>query len=688
MAKSNDNDQNNGALDYKNPDVYKKYLDMLHSEEYQKLQNIYSRKTTMDILGVARQENPHSSFISWLLNPDETHGLNDYPMKKFFETICFAYLKYGDKYLNADFCKNEISKEKYSLTDKDDDWKKAKDELIKKYIFTNKHNNPIKNLMSGNFKITESRIYREKKTHSNVSRRADIWIDLKIDFGDHKDKRLLLLIENKVTSSENDNQTINYINDITRSFIQDKDSPKAVDFFIPIYLYVATNEEMKDAVNPETPEKFPCESRLYLVLNYQYLMDGVFVPCLAKTSDEDIAGKIDEYINCLGKSIDTTQGDSANDKSKKNIVMAVSPREKKTALKLWHDHKDILTDIGKNMAGNDHFAISGDEDRQFYRTILRPVIDELSTSGDTEKEQLADEIRSQLNDKKLYYLKSADGNAIQFKSQGGKNRNISALAYYLLRQYLEDNKSKENPETLKEIRDKLSSKIGNKWLSGFFVTDEEVKEMFIQWKPFCNKDNGPVCGRYNGMSNPLDECPLAERSSNILGKNYLSPKNEEKRLSDDKIKEYLMKKTCPFFPDNENYALRKKCFGSINKAYNDLLPNESKVEEAVNNCKVKKRGEGCSCIYDFIHCFFIGGFESNYSDIFDKEGDFLKKIGYNDELPAAEYADGKKVYIAKWWFAEDVEKMIEALWGKLESCKYIAVNSEKVKGCLDFEIKS
>ena len=65
---------------------YERYLEFIRDKEYLELYNYYSRETFMDILGVARQENPHSSFLRWILDIYGGHGYGSLPMRKFMET--------------------------------------------------------------------------------------------------------------------------------------------------------------------------------------------------------------------------------------------------------------------------------------------------------------------------------------------------------------------------------------------------------------------------------------------------------------------------------------------------------------------------------------------------------------------------------------------------------------------------
>lgn len=53
----------------------------------QLLKAYYNEKSYSEILGVIRRELSHSNFICWILNPDESHGLSDFGLKRFFEIL-------------------------------------------------------------------------------------------------------------------------------------------------------------------------------------------------------------------------------------------------------------------------------------------------------------------------------------------------------------------------------------------------------------------------------------------------------------------------------------------------------------------------------------------------------------------------------------------------------------------------
>ena len=68
---------------------YKQYLEFTHDQDYIDLYKYYSTETFFDIVGVARQENPHSSFWRWLLDKNSAHGLHEMPFRKFLETVAW-----------------------------------------------------------------------------------------------------------------------------------------------------------------------------------------------------------------------------------------------------------------------------------------------------------------------------------------------------------------------------------------------------------------------------------------------------------------------------------------------------------------------------------------------------------------------------------------------------------------------
>jgi hypothetical protein len=68
----------------------------------QKLRKYYYNKTYAEILGVSRRELSHSSFIAWILKPNENHGLQDFALRRLFEIIL------SSRFFNEDRFDNDI----------------------------------------------------------------------------------------------------------------------------------------------------------------------------------------------------------------------------------------------------------------------------------------------------------------------------------------------------------------------------------------------------------------------------------------------------------------------------------------------------------------------------------------------------------------------------------------------------
>ena len=106
--------ENEMATEIEKAEDYKKYLDFINCEEYVKLYEYYQKSTFMDVLGVARQENPHSSFWRGLIDDKKNQGLGKVPLRKLIETVCFAYRKlYEPLLVDSWFCQksNQVGEE-------------------------------------------------------------------------------------------------------------------------------------------------------------------------------------------------------------------------------------------------------------------------------------------------------------------------------------------------------------------------------------------------------------------------------------------------------------------------------------------------------------------------------------------------------------------------------------------------
>lgn len=304
---------------------YKKYLNFINSEEYIELEKYYCKYSVFDILNVTRQENPHSGFIKWLLNPKSAHGLGDYPMKKFIETCIF-------------------SKEKIYASSRDAFTQREN-------IFNNKNDLLMKTLKYGNYEVVESEISNEvtfKDVKSKTVNRFDIFGLIKISTGDN----IVINIENKVTSTENikisgEKQTETYANYLFGEY-KNKNCKNANTYFLPCFLSPLNKEEYTEVKTG----KNICSSKEFLCLNYQYLLDGVIEPCYLKVPNGQAKRHLEDYIKCLGK----PSYEFDNDKNKVAIgnllIMATGKKEKLLINKLYSEHKDTIDWIANRVVNS------------------------------------------------------------------------------------------------------------------------------------------------------------------------------------------------------------------------------------------------------------------------------------------------------------------------------------------------
>ena len=165
-------------------------LELLKSKDFYELEQLYSRNTILDIFNISRRELSHSSFIAWVLNPKQSHGLGEYPLRRLIE-LCYD-----------------------SLDDK------------------------LKNIVYSNYEISNVNVEREKSIDNDKSR-----LDLYITFRVQTDSELLnvhIIIENKIDSEEHDNQTDKYSKWLT-SICSSKD--------IPLMIYLSPTDSRENTNN-------------------------------------------------------------------------------------------------------------------------------------------------------------------------------------------------------------------------------------------------------------------------------------------------------------------------------------------------------------------------------------------------------------------------------------------------------
>ena len=222
--------------------------------DVQKLQNRYRTKSFSEILGVSRREISHSSFLAWALNDKESHALSHFPITKFLEIVIRA--------------SKDKDREKY------------------KELFNS--------IITDDFTIGEANTESEKSI-VGVGR-LDIYVEIDMSFG-NKQTKLKVIIENKVESKENNDQTTTYFNHFEKT-------KKENEICLYVYLTPLPTVELIELLEPE------CTCKDFIQINYQYLVDHLLEPTLGQNISTKTKFIINEYLQSLSQpalNLETTE---------------------------------------------------------------------------------------------------------------------------------------------------------------------------------------------------------------------------------------------------------------------------------------------------------------------------------------------------------------------------------------------
>lgn len=224
-----------------NKELKKNIAKWYNSSVYHKLSSHLQRTDFFKILGVSRNELQHSKFIAWLLNPNETHDLGEFPLRKFLQLLAMSRKE------ESEFPEN----------------------LENGFVL-------------GNYKFGKSIQITTEEFIQNKKNRLDIVIkDLSIE---NISKEFFILIENKVGSQESQGQTQTYY-DWAKSKCEQKNST-----IVPICVFL----------HPSDTEE--CECNKFINITYQDLVNMVIEPCLLKTNSDKTIFYIKEYLKTLSYS--------------------------------------------------------------------------------------------------------------------------------------------------------------------------------------------------------------------------------------------------------------------------------------------------------------------------------------------------------------------------------------------------
>lgn len=293
-------------------DIRKEISKFKNDESLIKLNSFYQSKSYSEILGVSRKELSHSKFLAWILNPYESHKIGFFGIKKFLDIVVLMS--------NAKL--TEKNKKLYNSIITDD--------------------------------ISIEKIIIETEKPIDKYGRLDIYLELSILNSVYN--KIKIVVENKVTSKENNDQTNRYF----QYFEQNNNEATKI-----IYVFLTPISTLK-LLELEEAE---CNCKDFIQINYQTLVDKMFEPLLSQDLPEKTKFIFKEYLQSLSQ-----PSIADNRELQEGLIMAIGKEERDLLTQFWkNNEKLILASL---------YAISSDpEQDKDVRDSINDALDKISNSS-------------------------------------------------------------------------------------------------------------------------------------------------------------------------------------------------------------------------------------------------------------------------------------------------------------------
>lgn len=262
-------------------DIQGAIIDFNNSPLTQELKQQYYSKSLAEIYGVNRKEDVHSNFLAWMFNPTESHGLEDFNIKRLIDILL------------------QVGGDKFKTTIGD----------------------VYNSIVVGNYQIDNVSVFREKYTKTG---RPDIEINFTLKA--NEEKEVTIVLENKVGSLETMKDKVGQT---TRYYDTYKKDSKTTIF---IYLTPLSSIELDNLLEPE------CSCKEFIQINYQLIHDYILHPALSQNSNQKTKFIIKEYIRTLTQPALRNE----NEYNPKIRIMALGKEEKELLLKFWDQNEGLI----------------------------------------------------------------------------------------------------------------------------------------------------------------------------------------------------------------------------------------------------------------------------------------------------------------------------------------------------------
>jgi hypothetical protein len=256
-------------------------VDFNNDPTAQKLRTYYNKKTYPEILGVSRRELSHSSFIAWIINSSESHGISDFGLRRLLEIL-----------------------------------------MMSKFWVMKKNNQPIfDNIITGSYQLIFCNVRREVSI-GEVGR-VDVLVEVELSINKIK-HRIRIVVENKVLAREGNDQTNRYFNHYSN----------LDDGFINLYVYLTPISSLA-LMELNEPE---CENKNFIQICYQELVDSLLEPAMLQSTDEGTNLILGQYIQSLSQ---PSFGEDEND-FERGMIMAIGKEERELLEKFWEGNQKVI----------------------------------------------------------------------------------------------------------------------------------------------------------------------------------------------------------------------------------------------------------------------------------------------------------------------------------------------------------
>lgn len=261
---------------------------------YQELNAYYSQSTVFSALGIERNENRHSAFLNWLLNPKSDHQLGVEPLKKFLALYSSVNEKL-DAQIRAALITGRYDIEDFQI-----------DTEVSLSGFCSEENEP--------------------KLDKN-QKRLDIWAEFSIALPDAtNNETVALVIENKIYSKE---------------WVKDGRSQTQI-YHDCLSQYYQGQNLFEVFLTPE--DKTPKDKGVktcpdFVHLTYQQLLDNVLQPVSLLATNKHAKMLVGDYIRNLGRA---ALNDEEQAKTYSILATSAYEREKLQQLLLVDGMKEII----------------------------------------------------------------------------------------------------------------------------------------------------------------------------------------------------------------------------------------------------------------------------------------------------------------------------------------------------------